>query len=132
MAVPAERFAEAQLALWEQNQVALLRDLYVFARERSCARHAAARSAAVPPDPFRLRYRAEIKAAVRAVVLAREAGPEAEARIRAEARARLPGEARARFLAAVEAELASLHDGNFARYRLRPSEFAAYATRPRR
>jgi hypothetical protein len=26
----------------------------------------------------------------------------------------------------VEAELASLHEGNFARYQIRPSEFAAW------
>jgi hypothetical protein len=33
---------------------------------------------------------------------------------------------RQRFTEIVEAELASLHEGNFARYRIRPSEFAAW------
>jgi hypothetical protein len=126
MEAPAERFTEALLALWEQNEVALLRDLFLFALERSCARLAADRGNPARPDPFRLRYRAEIRAAVRAVVLAREAGGAAEARIRAHARTHLPGEARAGFLVAVETELASLHDGNFARYHLQPSEFAAW------
>lgn len=31
-----------------------------------------------------------------------------------------------RFLTVVETELASIHDGNFARYQLRPSEFAVW------
>jgi len=128
--IPAGLFNEAVLAVCERNEVALLRDLFLAALERSWAAHAAAPAALPLPDPFRLQYRAEIKAAVREVVLAGEAEP--EQRIRAHAQARLPREARARFLAAVEAELASLHDGNFARYQLRPSEFAAWKPRLRR
>ena len=33
---------------------------------------------------------------------------------------------RARFRETVERELLSLHEGNFARYRIKPSEFAAW------
>jgi hypothetical protein len=33
---------------------------------------------------------------------------------------------RTRFADMAEAELTSLHEGNFARYRLRPTEFAAW------
>jgi hypothetical protein len=35
-------------------------------------------------------------------------------------------EDRERFAELTEAELVSLHEGNFARYRVRPSEFAAW------
>ena len=38
-------------------------------------------------------------------------------------------EARARFRTVVETELAGLHDGKFSRYKVRPSEFAAWRTR---
>lgn len=124
LAVPAGLYSEGLLAVWEQNDVALLRDLFVFACERCAPEPAPGR-----PDPFRLRYRDDIKAAVRAVVLAGETAAEADRRVRAQAQATLPREARAGFLAAVEAELASLHDGNFARYRLRPSEYAAWKAR---
>ena len=127
--IPAALFSEAVLAVCERNDVALLRDLFLAAGELS---RAADPPAPPLPDPFRLQYRTEIKAAVREVVLAGEAAAEAERRIRAHGQARLPREARARFLAAVEAELASLHDGNFARYQLRPSEFAAWKPRMRR
>lgn len=127
--IPAALFSEGVLAVCERNDVALLRDLFLAAGELS---RAADPPAPPLPDPFRLQYRTEIKAAVREVVLAGEAAAEAERRIRAHGQARLPREARARFLAAVEAELASLHDGNFARYQLRPSEFAAWKPRMRR
>jgi len=130
--VGAELFNEGLLAAWEQNQVALLRDLYVFAYERSCSRYAGDPAAGAGPDPFRLRHRSAIKAVVRAAVLAGETLAEAQRRIRAFAQSSLPREERERFLVAVETELASLHDGNFARYGLRPSEFAAWKPRMRR
>lgn len=127
--VSSELVTEGLLAVWEQNQVALLRDLYVFAYERSCSRYAEDPAAIGGPDPFRLRQRIAIKTVVRAVVLAGETPLEAERRIRGFAQSSLPREDRERFLAAVETELACLHDGNFARYGLRPSEFAAWKPR---
>ncbi len=39
---------------------------------------------------------------------------------------RISVEDRARFIEVVETELSSLHEGNIARYRLRPSEFEAW------
>lgn len=38
----------------------------------------------------------------------------------------VPEADRAKFIEVVETELLSLHEGNFARYRIRPSEFAAW------
>jgi len=124
--IPAQAFTDGVLAVYEQNRVELLRDIFVFAYERSCARYGAVVDSLGEPDPFRLRYRAEIKAAVREAILAGESATQAEPRIRAFAEVRLPPEARARFLTVVEIELGSLHDGNFARYQVRPSVFAAW------
>jgi len=39
---------------------------------------------------------------------------------------RLPAPDRARFVEVTETQLMSLHEGNIARFRLRPSEFAAW------
>ena len=129
MDVPTKAFTDGMLAVYEQNQVALLRDIYIFAYERSCARYGAVQASLGEPDPFRLRYRADIKAIVREVVLSGKSIPEAEEPIRAYAKAKLPKESWTRFLTVVETELTSLHDGNFARYQLRPSEFAAWHRR---
>jgi hypothetical protein len=38
----------------------------------------------------------------------------------------VPEPDRAKFIEVVETELLSLHEGNFARYRIRPSEFTAW------
>ena len=127
--IPTQAFTDGMLAVYEQNNIALLRDIYVFAYERSCARYGAVQASLGEPDPFRLRYRTEIKAIVRQVVLAGKSVIEAEEPIRAYAQAKLPKETWTRFLTVVETELTSLHDGNYARYQLRPSEFSAWKHR---
>ena len=129
MEVPPEDFTDGMLAVYEMNRIELLRDVYVFAYERSCARYGAVKTSLGEPDPFRLRYRTDIKTIVREVVLAGKTIQEADAQIRAFADAKLPKEARTRFRTVVETELASLHDGNYARYQLRPSEFAEWNRR---
>jgi hypothetical protein len=59
--VPAQAFTDGVLAVYEQNQVMLLRDIFVFAYERSCARYSAVLASLGEPDPFRLRYRVDIR-----------------------------------------------------------------------
>lgn len=128
MDVAPDAFVDGMMAVYELNQIDLLRDVFVFAYERSCARYKAIRTSLGEPDPFRLIYRTSVKTAVREVILALEHGAAASERIRAYAEANLPEEARDRFRAVVETELASLHEGNFARYQLRPSEFLEWRT----
>lgn len=126
MDVPAEAFTDGMLAIYEKTEVELLRDVYVFAYERSCARFGAVRASMGEPDPFRFRFRGEIKTIVKDVILAGATFREAEDRIRAFAQAQLPQEDVTRFLVVVETELATIHDGNFARYQVRPSQFMAW------
>jgi hypothetical protein len=50
----------------------------------------------------------------------------AAARIAAASKKEIDSSDRQHFAEIVEAELIGLHEGNFARYRIRPSEFAAW------
>ena len=124
--VPREIYTAAILGVYERNRVDLLRDLFVWAYGRSADRYAAVRQSLGEPDPFRLRYRLQLRAVMGELVRGRTARREAAARIRAWSGRNIPAEARATFQAVVEAELAGLHEGNFARYQIRPSEFAAW------
>ena len=45
------------LGVYELNRIELLRDVFVWAYERSCQQYLAVRRELVPPDTFRLRYR---------------------------------------------------------------------------
>lgn len=128
MDVAPAAFTDGMIAVYELNRIELLRDVFVFAYERSCARFKAIRTSLGEPDPFRLAYRTPLKTIVREVVLGGAHGAAASARIKAFAEAELPEEVRDRFRAVAETELEGLHDGNFARYHLRPSEFEAWRT----
>ncbi len=124
--VPDRAYIDGVLGVYELNRIELLRDVFVWAYERSSARYSAVRQSLGEPDPFRLRYRALISELVAQVVLAKMDKKAATASVRQSAREHIPTEDWARFVEVVETELMNLHQGNIARYRLRPSEFLAW------
>ena len=110
------------LAVYELNRTELLRDVYVWAYERSCRRYSAIRQTLGQPDPFRLRYRELIGKTVANVVQDRMNKTAANAYVDAQAN-ELPMAHQARFREVSATELMALHEGNIARYGLRPAEF---------
>jgi hypothetical protein len=124
--VPERAYVEGVLGIYELNRVELLRDVFVWAYERSSARYSAVRQSLGEPDPFRLRYRALIAEVVAAVVRAGTDRKGAAARVRQSAAEQVPPMDRTRFVEVVETEIMSLHEGNIARYRLRPAEYRAW------
>lgn len=124
--VPDSAYLEGIISVYELNRVELLRDVFVWAYARSCARYSAISQSLGEPDPFRLRYRDLLSKAVAEIVRKPMDKKSAIAFIRQQASGNIVPEDAARFIEVVETELMSLHEGNFARYRLRPSEFAAW------
>jgi Fic family protein len=114
------------IGVYELNRVDYLRDVFVWSYRRSCARYAAVRESLGDPDPFRLLHRAEIARVVREVVQQEMDRPKSVGFIAAEAERQIPENARKKFIEVAETELSCLHEGNIARYRLRPSEFRAW------
>lgn len=121
--VPQDEYARATLAVYELNRVEYLRDVFAFAYERSCARYSAVRQSLGAPDPFRLKYRDAMKQMVAHVVRTCLNKPDAATWIKRRARELSTEEDCARLVEVVETELIGLHEGNIARYRLRPSEY---------
>jgi Fic family protein len=124
--VPRESYTEAILGIYELNKVELLKEVFIWACERSAARYSAVRQSLGDPDPFRFRYRAELREILGDLIRSRLNRKEAAARIAAWSTEKINAEDRERFAQIVESEIASLHEGNFARYRVRPSEFAEW------
>ncbi len=120
--VPQQVYISAMLAVYELNRVELLRDVFVWAYQRSCARYSAVRQSVGEPDPFRMRYRVLIGETVAEVVRSRMNKFQAVAWIRSRAE-QLAEQDRSRFVEVVETQLMTLHLGSIARFRLRPSEF---------
>jgi hypothetical protein len=124
--VPERAYIDGVLGIYELNRIELLRDVFVWAYERSSARYSAVRQSLGEPDPFRLRYRAPVAELVATVVRKAMDKKAATALARQRAAQQVPPADQARFIEVVETELMSLHEGNIARYRLRPVEHQAW------
>ncbi|MDO9225837.1 MAG: Fic family protein [Pseudomonadota bacterium] len=123
--VDQQTYIHAVLGIYELNRIELLRDVFVWAYRRSSARYSAVRQSLGEPDPFRLRYRQLLAETVAHVVRSGMDKAQAVAYIRARSN-EVDTPDRARFVEVAETEAMSLHEGNIARYHLRPSEYAAW------
>ena len=124
--VPRELYTEAILGVYETKRIELLRDVFIWAYRRSAARYAAVRQSLGEPDPFRLQHRSALREVVGAVIRERMNKKRATAHVAAWTQEHIDQPQRERFQEVAERELLSLHEGNFARYRVRPSEFEAW------
>ncbi len=126
IAVPDQTYTRGLLGVYELNRIDLIKDVFLWAYEKSSSRYVAVRQTLGEPDPFRLRYRNALRGIVAEVMRERMNQKDAAAHILARAAAEVPEADRQRFIEAAETELLSLHEGNFARYSVRPSEFNAW------
>lgn len=122
--VPERAYVEGTLAVYERARVDLLRDVFMWAYERSCQNFRAISGALPEPDPLRLKYRGELKEAVAQLV--RETRGTKVGDSRKIAANLVPKADQAPFAAMVGRELHNLHEGNIARYGLRLNEFRAW------
>ncbi len=127
--VPEKAYIDGLLGIYELNRTELLADVFVWAYERSCARYSAARQSLGDPDPFRLRYREFIAQLVSNIVRSALNKREAVSAIKQFIEQEIVEQDRARLMEMVETELTGLHEGNIARYKLKPSEFENWLKR---
>jgi hypothetical protein len=120
--VPDDVYIQGMIGVYELNRIELLKDVFLWAYDRSAARYAALRQSLGEPDPFRLQYRENMRDLIAGIVSQGIKPKEAAEKIKSAAK-ELPAQDQEKFVEAVETELLSLHEGNFVRYRIRPSEF---------
>ena len=118
--VPEKAYSRAILGVYELGRFELLRDLFVWAYERSTQEYLAIKQDLAEPDPLRLRYRSLIKKTIYNVVVQ----PKSDSlTIISDAAAEVESEQeRESVQALMVEELRRLHEGVLARYGLRPSE----------
>lgn len=122
--VPERAYIEGTLGVYEMNRIELLRDVFIWAYERSAQRYLAVRETAARPDPVRLRHRETLVSVVGDIV--RGMKRPTQENVRALATKLVRAEDIDRFVELAIEDLARLHDGNVARYRLRLSEYRAW------
>jgi Fic family protein len=124
LGVPEHAYSRATLGVYEMTRVELLRDLYVWAYERSTQEYLAIKQDLAEPDALRLAWRDLIKQTIREVV--RQPGQEAMPLIHQAVTSKVPESEREQVQALVVEELRRLHEGVLARYGLRPSELEVW------
>ena len=125
LGVPEAAYSQAILGVYEMTRVELLRDVFVWAYERSTQEYTALKQNLAEPDPLRLRYRELIKRVIREVVLA----PNTDSldMIRQAVAQIVDLTERDEVQALLIDELRRLHEGVLARYGLRPSEWERWS-----
>lgn len=125
--VPERAYVDALLGVYELNRIELLRDVFVWAYERSCQQYVAVKSQLVPPDTFRLRYRAALAEAVRAII--RSGLPATMEAVQQAMPVSVASDDQERFTELVLDEFKTMHPGNAVRFGLRPLEFDAWVAK---
>ncbi|MBC8441222.1 MAG: Fic family protein [Deltaproteobacteria bacterium] len=122
--VPEQAYVDGTLGVYEFNQVDLLRDVFIWAYERSCQRYLAVTKTMADPDPLRIRYRETLILVIQAIVRGLQE-PSAK-NIQQLTHELVPGNDREAFNKIAVDALQRLHEGSVARYRLKLSEFQSW------
>lgn len=104
----------------------MLKDVFIWAYERSAAHYVAVRQSLGEPDPFRIQHRAALRQIVSEVIRGRMTRKVAVTHVASWVRENIAPAEREKFRELVETELLTLHEGNYARYQVRPADFAAW------
>lgn len=120
--VPERAYVDATLGVYEMTRYELLRDLFVWAYERSCARYVVVRDSVAEPDVFRMRHREALIEVVSKIVK-RGIRPDEKTIRTLATRTGVAREDIDRFVGMVSRDFTRLYEGNIAVYRLKPAEF---------
>jgi len=122
--VPERAYIGGTLGVYETTRTELLRDIFVWAYERSCQRYVVVRDSIAEPDRFRMRYRQALTDTVSQIV--REKRRPTVDEIHALAERIVEPRDLPRFVELVAQEFRRLNEFNIARHRLRLSEYWAW------
>ncbi|WP_014705418.1 hypothetical protein [Methylophaga nitratireducenticrescens] len=105
------------------RRIELLRDLFVWAYERSAQRYIQVKKTLAEPEPLRLKYRTQLHQVVGDVV---RAGQTQYTTIVEAYAQTIPNDDRSIFIEMALDDIRRLHEGVLVRYRLTPAEFRAW------
>lgn len=125
--VDQESYIKSLLGIYEKNDISLLLDLYMWAYKRSTQKYSAIQQSLGEPNVLKLKYRDTIHEIIRNIILGKVIGSQVVSKIKNQIKAKkLVGADAIELFNVIETEILSLHDGNIARFKIRPSEFLAW------
>lgn len=116
----AQRYHAGTVSIAELNEIDLLRDIFISEYENSCHRYLTFRKSTGHTDTFRMRYREQLLRAIQHTLKSND--PNIMEVIRKWSSGHITVEDRQQFEATLLNELEQLHEGNIARYRIRPND----------
>lgn len=126
--VSPRAYTDGTLAVYELNDVSLLRDVFAWAYSRSSQQYKVVRESLGQPDPFRLRYRTQLHTAVRDMIVNQLAPIPQNLQTWATANG-IPPDDRAQFALMAVTLLDSLNESSAGRYRVTPNEYRMWRDR---
>ncbi len=125
--VDKSAYITALLGVYENIDINLIRDLYVWSYVRSAQRYTAIQQSMGAPNLIKLRYRQLIHEIIRTIIVEKLSGADASKRINDLVDAgNIPTDDREKVVNLIEMEIVSLHEGNAVRFKVTPNEFQAW------
>lgn len=121
--VPQQDYINGIIGIYELNRIDYLRDVFIWAYQRSCARYSAIQQSLGQPDPIRVKYRSKIKKAVSYVIKNDIKNKNAPKWITDYVSSEIPKQDMEKVIEVIETEIRSLHEGSIARYGIRLSKY---------
>ncbi|RAJ04303.1 Fic family protein [Chitinophaga skermanii] len=120
--VDRDMYLKGTLGVYELNRVDLLKDVFMWAYERSAARYATIRQTVKAPALFKFRYTREIHSLITHIVSNAMTIQQANDYIK-QASKQFPLKDQQKFMEYVDTELLSLNDNTFAMYFIPPTAY---------
>ena len=124
--VPKNEYISGLLAIYDLNKTDLMRDVFMWAYERSSVHYKLTRNLLGEPNLFQIKFDEELKTIVHLVVKNNLHGDALIQTIENWSRDNIESSDREKFIKLVEQELASLHIGNIAIYNIKPIFFGKW------
>jgi hypothetical protein len=121
--VPKNDYISGLLAIYELNKIELMKDVFIWAYERSSAHYKLTRNLLGEPSLFQMKFNKKLNTIVRLVVESNLHGNDLIHTIQNWSSDNIESSDREKFIKLVEQELASLHMGNIAIYNIYPVTF---------
>lgn len=124
--VPKREYVAGLVAIYELNRIELLRDIYVWAYERSVQHYQVEQYNLTDPNLLYMQYKDQLRDLILHVVKDNIRGKSIIDTIEQWSEKHISKEDRDKFSSVVEQEIASLHEGNIAVYGIRLEDFAKW------
>jgi len=125
--VPKRIYIEGLLGVYELNDISLFKEVFKWAYRRSASRYKVIQESLGSPDPVYLKHRELIKQCVRGIVEKRAIKSDVAEALEQSLNGKVESEERNEVVNLIEKELMSLHEGNFARFRITLRDFEEWS-----